>query len=110
MSALVEFVLARYDEAAEWAQEAIDLSHDLGVTREWRWVRFYGHADHPKIPSSSSYYRGAPSPDDVLADILAKRTVLNAPFLTKVQRDLIAQMLAQPFADHDDFRPEWLLV
>lgn len=72
---LAEFLLARIAEDEEWAQEALDLSDGLGVTREWRWVRFYSRAGST-APSSSSFYKGAPSPARVLAECEAKRRML----------------------------------
>jgi hypothetical protein len=123
---LTEFLLARIAEDAEWAQEAIDLSDGLGVTREWRWVRLYGSANYPKNPSSSSFYSGAPSPARVLADCEAKRGAVTAAWddLERIEGEwgrcqsreqmdakddvpAVVAYLAAVYADHPDYREEW---
>lgn len=75
IDAMVAWLRDQIAEDAGWAQDALDLA-DYLVTREWRWVRFSGHPDHPNLPPSSSFYRGAPSPERVLTQCEAHLKIL----------------------------------
>jgi hypothetical protein len=119
VSDLAEFLLQRIAEDEGWAREALDLS-DFGETREWRWVRIYGRG-------SSSFYEGCPDPARVLADCAAKRAIVELHPLYRCTHarcggdgshcrtcgaDVPAPCptllaLAQPYADHPDYRNEW---
>lgn len=107
IDAMIEFVLARLTDREEWAREARDLA-DYGVTRDWRWVRLYGSAEYPKQPPSSSIYRGAPSPEWVIADCQAKRKMIGDPGTRGgVMYDYFVMCLAASDAHHADYRDEW---
>ena len=119
---LTDFLLARIEEDEAVAREAVNLSSGIGVTREWAWVRFWGSSERPQMPSSSSFYAGAPTPARVLAECEAKRAIVQgwgqflagAPEWAEREMPSVLRMarmtlhaLALPYADHPDCRQEW---
>lgn len=74
---LVDFLDQEIEEDESWAEEVLRYASGLGVTREWRWVRFYAHEGaSKKHPSSSSFHKGCPTPEWVLAQCKAYRAIM----------------------------------
>lgn len=113
---LAAFLLARWAEEADEANEAIALRDAIKYTHP------------PQVPDmdfTAFEDIGVPAvivgPERVLADIEAKRRIveLRASWAYQIERttgltkatvagfDAILRALAQPFADHPDFEPVW---
>jgi hypothetical protein len=108
---LVAFLNARLDEREELAQAEADMAAEFfppeQATLEYGWYR------HTKRRTSggsgTSFAPGAPSPTEVLADIAAKRAIVNRCTMA-VGFDLAAAVLKDlttPYAEHRDYQPEW---
>lgn len=124
---VVEFLRERLDEDEAVARHEVDLMERLLTPREewtltYQWARFTVHVSGG---SGAHYAPGAPSPTRVLADIDAKRRILdlhdrNHECSSYDHRGEIddcswvygwacstLQLLVEPYADHPDFDPAW---
>jgi hypothetical protein len=117
---LIAFLRARLDEDEQAAQQVLSFEAD-GFKWEYQWAR---HGRYQGRVTRSSFEPGAPSPRRVLAEVEAKREILDEYRLwadddsrdydqsqTAVDRtaalEEVVKLLAQPYADHADFRSEW---
>lgn len=83
------------------ALEAIGLSAwvgESGLTMDWQWVRLV--QQHGGV--SSTFHPGAPSPQQLLADIEAKESMLEIGMSTRH-----LQLLAQGYGDRAGYLEEW---
>jgi len=112
MVTIVEFLTARLDEAERPArlekQLADDFFGDAEFTVEYQWARMTKHTNGSY---GSSFSKGAPSPEFILADIAAKRAIVEvterwmaAGYPTL---DVQLRILASVYSDHPDYRQEW---
>lgn len=120
---VVEFLKARLDEAERLArlekQLADDFFGEVEFTVEYQWARMTKHTNGAR---GSSFSKGAPPPEAVLADIAAKRHIIadykrllfNDPLRRtdyfRGQREalgFVVQHLAEPYADHPDYQLGW---
>lgn len=123
MDELLQFLRARYDHEEQVARAA---SRDGAA----RWLAADHPADNYAVTDDKgqpvAYSEGSPNeeqsahialhdPARVLADVAAKRQVLaicqstehqDSRGMTWVANEVLAG-LALPYADHDDYRPEW---
>lgn len=111
---LIAFIRARYDDEERAARRVLDLESDE-FEYEYEWSR---HSRH-KVSGGSGRMSlpGASSPTDRLAEVDAKRRILD--WLDSVDRIADAaevfgidvaearRLLALPFAQHPEFRDEW---
>lgn len=116
---LTDFLLARYAEQEDpirYYQE-LEARYPTPHLRGWKWVQLYG-VNGP----SSRFVDGVPTPEQVLADIEAKRRIVELhthPAMAcywshdggavheigELCETLAA--LALPYVDHPDYREEW---
>ena len=115
---VVDFLLARLSEDEAKAQAVLDHEGSLREINErirfsYRWAMLYG--------GSHSFHIGAPSPARVLADVAAKRRIVEAfteerwrigdltprRAVTTFEGRAVLTLLAQPYSDHPDFNEEW---
>ncbi|MEV7599881.1 DUF6221 family protein [Kitasatospora sp. NPDC089797] len=115
---LVEFLHARFDDDEQAAHAALgtnELAQPAG--QQARWVRqgdqiwSQGRSDVPVV--GKTWARPAEhivrhDPARVLSEVDAKRRVLaDAASFTEDGQQAVFQLLALPYADHPDYRPEW---
>jgi hypothetical protein len=123
---LAAYLRACLDEREAAALQAQEMArYRDGMDIQWKWALL---TKPPQFAAgwSSSFEPGAPSPDEVLADIAAKRAIIDglmvyeprsmdtdgAPIGTirtlagRAYRQALL-VLAQAFATRDDFDPSW---
>lgn len=107
MDDLIAFLRARLDEDEQGAQQELALLREFPYPDdfqvEYQWVRM---ARHPHGGVSTSHAPGAPTPTRVLAEVKAKRRILDG-FQWEGQEARAIALLAEVYADHPDYRPEW---
>ena len=112
MSDVVAFLNARLDEDESDAQFAIQLQDhypDDEFDVDYKWAMMT--TDHgPRPTKGATYVDGAPSPQRVLREVEAKRTILNLfdtyrPTSQPLQDVLLE--LAAVYSNHPDYRQEW---
>ncbi|GGN39493.1 hypothetical protein FHR83_006709 [Actinoplanes campanulatus] len=106
MDDLIEFYRARLDEAEQIAQQA---TAGLWVwSREYVTPPGYHHRTVGPLEPGDAVHIAAWNPDHVLADIAAKRAILDE-YSWEAGETRAIRHLVQPFAGHPDFRDEWRL-
>lgn len=125
---IVEFINARLDEAESAARAELELQERLfpagECTVEYAWSRLTRHTSGG---SGSAFVPGAPSPAWVIADVNAKRGILDLHSALDARRaafsehdlgtshteaglesyDHVLRHLAAVNSDHPDYREEW---
>lgn len=129
--AITEFLLARYDDLepqAENAHRAHQMSKRSGLSTSWSWAQRTKSAARSQV---ASLIEGAPSPDDVLSDLYAKRLIVedhtpvedvpgtpcpscagwngnysSAPETVDSPCRTL-RLLARPYTDHPDYDESW---
>jgi hypothetical protein len=123
MDDLIAFLRARLDEDEQAAQYVLSFEAD-GFTWEYQWARFGRHRGRV---TRSSFEPGAPSPRRVLAEVEAKRRIVDecerkirrmrlrvdqngddimSPGMAYLSTTILGP-LALPYAEHPDYREEW---
>jgi Family of unknown function (DUF6221) len=115
---LVAFLRAQLDERERDANAALRVlsrltDHEDGYTVRWEWQIF---ARQPGEVEAGLTVPGSPSPTEMLADIAAKRAILEEcdsgiiGWTSEGEKERcrdIVRLLAQPYAGQDGWRQEW---
>ena len=88
---LTDFLLARLDEDAASAHQS------MREPKLWAVVR-------RKLPGGHYVFAQTATPHRMLADVEAKRRIVE---LASSPGPQALRLLALPYADHPDYRPEW---
>lgn len=140
MTGETEYLLARLDEQEAAAREAVAIGkihsrHDdaqVTTVLSWRWsLLAESVVDGRTGGYGTSHHPGAPTPEEVLADIAAKRELVElASEATGLDMqvdgefrvanrdlavepyvgDLMIRTMLQTYAGRDDFDPSWTLT
>lgn len=113
---LTGFLRDRFDDDKNAALTALDcpfVTADDSYDVKWMWLLLYKPAEFTD-GWGSMHIAGAPDPYRVIDDADAKHKVLDAitEFLPislnpMTPAGVVALALAQPYADHPDFDPDW---
>ena len=109
--ALVDFLNARYDEREKLALAVAEDKRSWNTARS---ILNYGGHDLDEVVDwvyvdGAAEHMAANDPDSVLLDLEAKRELLKfgVAYEGSPLSDWMLRVLAQPFASHADYLPQW---